>query len=429
MFQILTDIQSLKFQGRLNLSIDDSWDPKRTPSISPYIETVFISGVINGYGYLIEDLFKAVQAKPNAILIEINSVGGDVDGLLNAMNVIKKISASTPVYAYIHTAYSAALILATAANKIFASSTSTLGGVGVLMNTASSTQENDEVVKTENSKNKNLFNSSRVKGIILEIEDAIIAQIKNNRNFTDESFIEAWGYGDIFGAKEALNNKAVDEVCELYDAVQKIHDDLSLPEVGYINIHGNQKTTPPSNNGNKTAKSDIKQDKSAQTVSAKDKDSILKVAKGKINSSDIFTLESKIEQLFIRASTQHWTVDQFDGEANYLIDEEVTHSEKINQINKIGEAFCNATDSPQIKAQIQSLITRASNNNWTPNQFKAEGQHYINNLDQNQEYKQSTDENNSTTNKINKEDQQRYNTIKNDNPELSHDEIVEILTR
>lgn len=92
------------------------------------------SGLI-GYD-TISGMLQAAVADPrvNAILLEIDSPGGEAPGIIGISGKISAAAAQKPVYALANEqAFSAAYWLATSASKVFVPSTGMVGSVGVVM--------------------------------------------------------------------------------------------------------------------------------------------------------------------------------------------------------------------------------------------------------------------------------------------------------
>jgi len=173
-----------------------------------------------------------------AILLDINSPGGTVIGLIELSETLAKCT--KPIYAYCEgICASAAYLIASCGAKVYATPSTTIGSIGVMAAYLDDKKwlENmglkEIVFRSKNAKKKNLDPSSKegseqVQKSIDEIEDMFIAKIANNRSVTPDDVIAEFGQGLTFHADEALGKGMIDEIVPDFAAcVAKI-----MPPVG-----------------------------------------------------------------------------------------------------------------------------------------------------------------------------------------------------
>ena len=163
------------------------------------------------------------------ILIDINSPGGSVSGLIELCSLIK--NCSKPTHAYIEgMGASAAYGIATAVSgKIFTTLSSEVGSVGVMGvyydDTKFYEDRGTKILRffSKNSKKKNLNPTTEegeqeVQKDLDETEDLFVGMIASNRGLGHEEVISKFGQGLLFRGKEAMERGLVDVIVENIDA-------------------------------------------------------------------------------------------------------------------------------------------------------------------------------------------------------------------
>lgn len=168
-----------------------------------------------------------------AIVLDINSPGGQVDGLFEFVSTLK--NCVKPLYAYCEgLCASAAFALSTAATKIYATPSTQIGSVGVMtvITDWSKYMKNlgveQTVMRSEHAKKKNLDPTSdegkaEIQKALNEVERMLIEEIANNRGVTAEDVIAKFGQGLLFFSEQAKGLGMIDEIVPDFDAfVEKI---------------------------------------------------------------------------------------------------------------------------------------------------------------------------------------------------------------
>lgn len=161
------------------------------------------------------------------VLLDIDSPGGDVQGLPEAVEAIAELAAAKPVFAVAeHNAFSAAYSLAAAAGRIFVSSTSGVGSVGVLATRLDRTAQ-DEMIglkfhlihagerKVDGQPHTELSDKGRtqIQGEVDRLHNLLAEGVAFNRRMTTEA-VKATQAGTFHGQEaigigfaDALGNK------------------------------------------------------------------------------------------------------------------------------------------------------------------------------------------------------------------------------
>ena len=162
-----------------------------------------------------------------AIVLDINSVGGAVNGLFDITEMINALD--KPIYAYTSgTLASASYTIASATRAIYGTESANIGSVGVYM----SFMDDSEYMKKmgikeitfygQNSDKKNLDPESRegkevYQAEINELEDILVRNIAKYRGVTSEDVLANFGHGLMFRGNEALSRGMIDGVVSNFD--------------------------------------------------------------------------------------------------------------------------------------------------------------------------------------------------------------------
>ena len=161
------------------------------------------------------------------IVLDINSVGGAVNGLFDMTEMIKAVE--KPIYAYTSgTLASASYTIASATDAIYGTESANIGSVGVYM----SFMDDSEYLKKQgikeitfygqNSDKKNLDPESKegkevYQAEINEMEDILVRNIAKYRGVTSEDVLANFGHGLMFRGNEALSRGMIDGVVSNFD--------------------------------------------------------------------------------------------------------------------------------------------------------------------------------------------------------------------
>jgi len=190
------------------------------------------------YGISYKEIAYAIKdfeedSEINTILLDINSPGGEVDGLMEFAQVMK--ACKKPIYAYCEgLTASAAMLLASCTKKIYTTQSTTLGSIGVMAVAWKFDKAYQEagiekkIFRSPNAPKKNLDpfgkeGGAEVEKAIAETEGYFLNELANNRGVALEDAINKFGQGATFHADEALERGLADEiVLDFDDCVAKI---------------------------------------------------------------------------------------------------------------------------------------------------------------------------------------------------------------
>lgn len=158
------------------------------------------------------------------IVLEINSPGGDVNGLFEACEYISRAKEVKPIHAHVTgLCCSAAYAIAGACTDISATETSDIGSVGIYSE-AQNWEKFDEkqglltkIFRSKNAKNKNLsaFTAEGEKDRQEKMdfyEDCFYTVLSEGRGIERGKCVETFGQGASFLAREALERNMIDSI-------------------------------------------------------------------------------------------------------------------------------------------------------------------------------------------------------------------------
>lgn len=178
-----------------------------------------------------------------AIVLDIDSPGGSVDGLPEAAAAIRAAAAEKPVVAQVNTdAASGAYWLASQASEIVITPSGRVGSIGVFMVHLDKTRalEQDGITvneisagkfKTEGAPWRELEKDSRafLQGQVDDWYRQFVAAVATGRGITPAKVRETYGQGRMFFAPEALSRGMVDRVATLEETLDRLSGNRRLP--------------------------------------------------------------------------------------------------------------------------------------------------------------------------------------------------------
>ena len=211
------------------------------------IAVVSVTGPTFGMSYWGPDTYTALRAtveglldddKCSQIVLEINSPGGDVNGLFECCEYIAKATEAKPIHAHVTgMCCSAAYAIASACTDIASTQTSEIGSVGVYAQAYDDTEYLKKqgilarIFRSKNAerKNESPFSEEGAKEIQEKIdyfEDCFYTVLSEGRGMDREQCVESFGHGSVFLASDALERNMIDYVMS-YD---ELIDKLSSPD-------------------------------------------------------------------------------------------------------------------------------------------------------------------------------------------------------
>ena len=176
-------------------------------------------------GTVLEGLEKDEEVK--AIVLDINSGGGDVNGLFDLTEYIQSIE--KPIYAYTSgNLASASYAIASATDGIYAIPSASIGSVGVFMSFVddsgflSKNGIKEITFYGKNSDKKNLDPESKEGKEVYQaevdtLEMMLIENIAKYRGVSTDKVLEDFGHGLMFFANDALSRGMIDGVVNTFD--------------------------------------------------------------------------------------------------------------------------------------------------------------------------------------------------------------------
>lgn len=198
------------------------------PMQGPLIRYATMFSQISGatsYDMLAQDFARMVN-DPNvtAIVLNIDSPGGEANGVSEFADQIAAARGIKPIVAYVGgMGASAAYWLAAAADEIVISDTAVLGSIGTIMS-VTDTKEKDAkagvktyTIVSSQSPHKALDASSeqgqaRLQVMVDSLSDVFIAKVAQNRGVDAETVMQNFGQGDVFVGQAAVTAGLADRV-------------------------------------------------------------------------------------------------------------------------------------------------------------------------------------------------------------------------
>lgn len=209
-------------------------DNARRVNVRDGVAVIPISGPIFRYANLFSDISGATSTEViatdlsvalddpaiAAILLEIDSPGGEVSGTAELAQMIRAASERKPVHAFVDTfGASAAYWLAAATERITVASTALVGSIGVVLalpDPERSRQTDIEFVSSQSPKKSvdvgTESGRAQVQRIVDDLAEVFIADVARYRGVVPETVEESFGQGDVFVGRYAVESGLVDAV-------------------------------------------------------------------------------------------------------------------------------------------------------------------------------------------------------------------------
>ena len=209
-----------------------------------------ISGA-SSYELIARDFMSALEnPQISSIILDIDSPGGEVNGVSELASMIFEARGTKPVIAYASgDAASGAYWIASAADEIVVSETSALGSIGVVGiyrgKSAKESAETVEIVSSQ-SPHKRLDPNSddgraKLQTRIDSMADVFVSTIARNRDVTADHVLGHYGGGDVMIGANAVNAGLADRVGSL----ERLITELSSPETSSPPSEGFFSSTQP----------------------------------------------------------------------------------------------------------------------------------------------------------------------------------------
>lgn len=176
----------------------------------------------------------------HSIVLSVNSPGGQVDGINELADMIRKANATKPVTAYVGgQAASAAYWLAASAGKIVADETALLGSIGVLATVMDDSKAYEkhgvkryEIVSTQSPLKRTDPSTDEGRAQVQTMVDSLAAifidKVASFRGVTADRVTADFGQGGVKGARAAVEVGMADALGSLEDQLRDPKDDRAL---------------------------------------------------------------------------------------------------------------------------------------------------------------------------------------------------------
>src|SRR5437588_3041676 len=202
---------------------------------------------------MVDDMRAALQqarddSRVKAIVLEIDSPGGEVTASDEIYSAVVKTRARKPVVVYMDSlAASGGYYVSCGGKFLMANETTITGSIGVIIQTLNYEQLFNKVglasVVFKSGKFKDLLNGARpmtpeerefVQNFVMKTYDKFLGIVAKERNLPADGLRNSIADGRIFSGKEALENKLIDGVGQIEDAYAKAKQLGGAPEAAVV---------------------------------------------------------------------------------------------------------------------------------------------------------------------------------------------------
>jgi protease IV len=192
---------------------------------------------------MVDDMRTALQqarddARVKAIVLEIDSPGGEVTASDEIYNAVTKLRAVKPVVVYMDTlAASGGYYISCGGRFLMANETTITGSIGVIIQTLNYEQLLNKVglasVVFKSGKFKDILNGARpmtpeerdlIQTFVMKTYDKFLGVVAKERNIPADTLRNGIADGRIMSGKDALANKLIDGVGQIEDAYRKARE-------------------------------------------------------------------------------------------------------------------------------------------------------------------------------------------------------------
>lgn len=202
---------------------------------------------------MVEDMRLALQQarddnRVKAIVLEIDSPGGEVTAADQIYNAVTKARARKPVVIYMDSlAASGGYYIACGGKYLMANETTITGSIGVIIQTLNYEQLFNKVglasVVFKSGKFKDILNGARpmtpeerdlIQRFVMETYDKFLSVVSKERSLPADILRNGIADGRILSGKEALNNKLIDGLGQIEDAYAKAKQLGNAPQATVV---------------------------------------------------------------------------------------------------------------------------------------------------------------------------------------------------
>lgn len=189
---------------------------------------------------MVEDMCAALEQardddRVKAVVLEVDSPGGEVTAADTIYNAVVKTRAKKPVVVYMETlAASGGYYISCGGRYLMANETTITGSIGVIIQTLNYEQLFNKIglasVVFKSGKFKDMLNGARpitpeerelVQSFVMKTYDKFLGIVAKERNISADSLRNGLADGRILSGKDAFDNKLIDGLGQLEDAFGK----------------------------------------------------------------------------------------------------------------------------------------------------------------------------------------------------------------
>jgi len=202
---------------------------------------------------MVEDMRLALEQarddnRVKAIVLEIDSPGGEVTASDQIYNAVTKARARKPVVIYMDSlAASGGYYIACGGKFLMANETTITGSIGVIIQTLNYEQLFNKIglasVVFKSGKFKDILNGARpmtpeerelIQSFVMQTYDKFLGIVARERSLPAEMLRNSIADGRILSGKEALNNKLIDGLGQIEDAYAKARQLGNAPQATVV---------------------------------------------------------------------------------------------------------------------------------------------------------------------------------------------------
>ncbi len=224
------------------------------PNVTSKVAVIKLSGLISSFepgvvgDSMVEDIKLQLQhavddAEVRAIVLAIDSPGGEVTASDIIFNAVKKANASKPVVVSMGSlAASGGYYIACGAKHIVAHDTTFTGSIGVIMQTLNYAdlfgKVGLEMVTFKSGKFKDMLSGSRVlspeekeyvQNLVMQTYGKFVGIVATQRNLPEADLRAGVADGRVMSGRDAFAAKLVDQIGDFDDAVKKAQELGGIP--------------------------------------------------------------------------------------------------------------------------------------------------------------------------------------------------------
>lgn len=162
----------------------------------------------------------------SGVVLEIDSPGGEVNGIVETAQIIREMRTPTVAYVANH-ALSGAYWLAAAADEVVGHATSIVGSIGAVITVGAGEADDDLVFVSSRSPNKRVDPASeagaeQLQRWVDDLGDVFIRAVADGRGMTEVEVVENFGRGGIIIGAQALERGGLDRFGVMADITESI---------------------------------------------------------------------------------------------------------------------------------------------------------------------------------------------------------------